>query len=367
MTAERRFTPISPSGTVEVEFSFDASALAGRDVVVFESLEHEGREIAAHADIYDEGQTVTIADKPAIGTIATDAADGDHEASADSIVRIEDQVFYSGLEPGEAYNLEGILMDAGTGEPVLVDGKPVESAVRFVPEAPTGFEVVSFEFDGSDLLGHDVVVFEALYRAGEKVCEHADIDDKGQTVHLGRPAPEIGTTATDADDGDHEAMADGDVAIVDEVRYENLKPGKEYVLPGTLIDKQAANPVEKDGRLLASVVRFTPEEPNGSVEVTFTFDGSALGGPTVVVFESLALEGAEVAAHADIHDAGQSVDLAESSADTPPSKNAPKPGLPQTDDTVPLVPFSRNVCRKLLRCRKSRRQRSGRSRSMQEK
>lgn len=31
------------------------------------------------------------------------------------------------------------------------------------------------------------------------------------------------------------------------------------------------------------------------------------------------------------------------------------------------ITFSQNVCRKLLRCRKSRRQRSGRSRSMQEK
>lgn len=340
VTAEKRFTPIAPYGTVEVEFAFSASTLAGRDVVVFESLEHEGREIAAHEDIYDERQTVTVADKPEIGTIATDAADGDHEASADPTVHIEDQVFYSGLKPGESYSLEGVLMDAETGEPVLMEGKPVESTVQFAPEAPSGYEVVSFEFDGSALLGHDVVAFETLYRTGEKVCEHADIDDEGQTVRLGEPSPEIGTTATDSDDGDHEAVADEEVTIVDDVRYENLEPGKEYVLTGTLIDKQGAKPVEKDGQPLTSVAKFTPEEPNGSVEVTFAFDGSALGGHKVVVFESLALEGVEVAAHADINDANQSVDLVEPPADTPSPKNPSKPGLPQTGDTVPFIPLA---------------------------
>ncbi|RDB64311.1 hypothetical protein C1878_00120 [Gordonibacter sp. 28C] len=340
VTAEKRFAPFAPFGTVAVEFAFDASTLAGRDLVAFESLEHEDREIAAHADIYDEGQTVAVADKPEISTVATDAADGDHEASADSTVRIEDQVFYSGLVPGEPYRIEGILMDAETGEPVLSGGKTVEGEVRFAPLAPSGCETVTFEFDGSALRGHDVVAFEALYRAGEKVCEHADIADAGQTVHLGEPAPEIGTTATDADDGDHEAVADEEVTIVDEVRYENLVPGKEYVLTGTLIDKQAAKPVEKDGLPLASVVAFVPEEPNGSVEVTFSFDGSALAGHTAVAFESLSLDGAEVAAHADIDDAGQSVELVEPPAGAPPSRGEPNSGLPQTGDTAPLIPFA---------------------------
>ena len=75
MTSERELTPIAPSGTVEVEFAFDASALAGREIVVFESLELEGVEVAAHADTYDEGQTVRVEEAPEIGTVATDATD----------------------------------------------------------------------------------------------------------------------------------------------------------------------------------------------------------------------------------------------------------------------------------------------------
>lgn len=334
VTSEREFSPIAPNGYVKVEFAFDASALQGKEIVAFESLEHEGREIAAHADIYDEGQTVKVEPAPEIGTVATDATDGDHEVSADASVRIEDQVFYSGLVPGEAYTVKGALMDKATGEPLLVGGNPVEGESGFSPEAANGFATVGFEFDGTGLEGADIVIFETLYRGGEAVCEHAELDNANQTVRMIEPVPEIGTTATDADDGDHEAAADDSVTIVDEVRYENLEPGREYVLTGTLIDKTDAEPVNVDGLPLTSVVAFTPGEPNGSVQVEFTFDGSQLAGHRAVAFESLALEGEVVATHEDIEDEGQSVDLV-----SPPSPSIPKAGLAQTGDTNNVVPL----------------------------
>lgn len=334
VTSEREFTPIAPFGRVTVEFSFDATALAGKKIVAFESLLHEGIEIGSHADIYDEGQTVRVEDVPEIGTIATDATDGDHEASADASVCIEDQVSYAGLVPGEAYRIEGALMFADTGEPVTSGGEPVTGEVEFAPEKAAGYEVVPFEFDGSGLAGRDVVAFETLYKGSEKVVEHADLANKDQTVRMVEPAPEIGTTATDADDGDHEAMADADVAIVDEVRYENLVPSREYVLTGTLIDKTTAKPVEKDGLPLTSVVAFTPKEPNGSVEVTFSFDGSALAGHRTVAFESLTVDGVEVAKHMDIEDEDQSVDLVQ-----PDIPGTPAAKLAQTGDTNNIVPL----------------------------
>lgn len=334
VASEKEFTPIAPFGYVKVEFAFDASALAGKEIVAFESLEHEGIEVAAHADIYDEGQTVKVEPNPEIGTIATDAVDGDHEVSADSSVRIEDQVFYTGLVPGESYTIKGTLMDKTAGNPVTVAGKPVEGEVRFSPEKENGVETVSFEFDGTGLEGKDIVIYEYLYREGEFACEHADIDNANQTVRMTEPVPEIGTTATDADDGDHEAEAGADVTIVDEVRYENLEPGREYVLTGTLIDKTTAKPVEKDGLPLTSVVTFTPAEPSGSVEVTFSFDGSELAGHWTVAFESLALDGEVVATHEDIHDEGQSVDIVEK-----PSPDIPKTKLAQTGDTNKIVPL----------------------------
>ena len=187
---------------------------------------------------------------------------------------------------------------------------------------------------GTGFDGKDIVIYEYLYREGELVCEHADIDNANQTVRMTEPAPEIGTTATDAEDGDHVAEADEDVTVVDEVRYENLEPGREYVLTGTLIDKTTAEPVEKDGLPLTSVVAFTPAEPNGSVEVTFSFDGSELAGHRTVAFESLALDDEVVATHEDIHDERQSVDIVEK-----PSPDIPKAKLAQTGDANNIVPL----------------------------
>ena len=60
VTAEVEFTPESADGTVELTYTLDASALAGTTIVVFETLYSDGVEIAAHADINDEAQTITI-------------------------------------------------------------------------------------------------------------------------------------------------------------------------------------------------------------------------------------------------------------------------------------------------------------------
>ena len=42
-------------------------------------------------------------------------------------VTIEDVVEYEGLKKGQKYKLTGTLMDKKTGEPILVDEKPVIS------------------------------------------------------------------------------------------------------------------------------------------------------------------------------------------------------------------------------------------------
>ena len=57
------FTPEEPSGTVELTYTLDASTLAGTTIVVFETIYSDGVEIAAHADINDEAQTITIEPK----------------------------------------------------------------------------------------------------------------------------------------------------------------------------------------------------------------------------------------------------------------------------------------------------------------
>ena len=61
ITSEVTFTPKKPNGEVTVSFTFDASGITEEtELVVFETLYLDGVEITAHADIEDEGQTVTI-------------------------------------------------------------------------------------------------------------------------------------------------------------------------------------------------------------------------------------------------------------------------------------------------------------------
>ena len=61
VTSTVKFTPDKANGTVEVEFTFDASNIKkSTDLVVFESLYRDNVEIAVHADLKDKGQTVTV-------------------------------------------------------------------------------------------------------------------------------------------------------------------------------------------------------------------------------------------------------------------------------------------------------------------
>lgn len=151
------------------------------------------------------------------------------------------------------------------------------------------------------------------------------------------PAPGVQTEATDADDGDHEAVADDSVTVVDTVSYTGLTSGKEYTLTGTLVDKETGEPVRSDGKAVTPTVPFAPDAADGTQEVTFTFDGAELSDHAVVAFESLTLEGQEVASHADVNDEGQTVKLVP--PETPETPETPTPGgkLPQTGDELPIA------------------------------
>ena len=63
VTAEKEFTAETSNGFVNLEFTFNASALAGKTVVVFEDVYEDGKLIGTHSDINDEGQSVKIIKK----------------------------------------------------------------------------------------------------------------------------------------------------------------------------------------------------------------------------------------------------------------------------------------------------------------
>lgn len=93
VTAETTFTPDHDHGTVDVTFTFDASLLAGQQVVVFETLYRLDKEITVHADIEDENQTIEVI-QPGVDTVAVDGFDGDKDVVADPEAEITDTLSY---------------------------------------------------------------------------------------------------------------------------------------------------------------------------------------------------------------------------------------------------------------------------------
>lgn len=316
IVSEVTFVPENQSGEVVVTFVFDGTGITeNTDLVVFESLYKDGIELTVHADIEDDGQTVTVL-VPEIGTTAT--VDGEKEVNGTEVVTLEDVVAYKNLIPGKEYTVKGVLMDKTTGEPLLLNGEEIRSEVTFIPETPSGEVVVTFTFD-SKLIKADtgIVVFETLYYGELEVTVHADIEDEGQTVTV--HVPEIGTQATA--NGEKEVEAKGKVTIEDVISYKNLTPGKEYTIKGVLMNKVTGQPFLVNGKELHSEATFTPETADGEVNVYFIFDADGITTETeIVVFETLYRDGVEIAVHADIEDDGQTVKL------LPPPSEPPKTG-----------------------------------------
>lgn len=75
VTAETTFVPNKADGTVDLEFTFDASELGGKDLVAFEIAYKDGIQIADHQDIDDEAQTVTVSE-PDDNTFDAPGGDG---------------------------------------------------------------------------------------------------------------------------------------------------------------------------------------------------------------------------------------------------------------------------------------------------
>lgn len=146
------------------------------------------------------------------------------------------------------------------------------------------------------------------YLANEEIYP-VRISENGQTIGItvvNDRIPEIGTQATV--DGEKEICATEVFTLTDTVSYSHLIPGKEYVLVGTLMDKSTGKAFIENGNAVTAETVFTPETPNGTVTVTFTFDARLIRENTsLVVFETLYKDGKELAVHADINDIGQTV------------------------------------------------------------
>ena len=258
VTSTVEFTPETSSGTVEVTFTIDTTELAGKELVVFEKvLTANGTVVGTHEDIDDEGQTVEVT-TPEIGTTAT-SADGDKSLDFDYEVTLVDTVEYSGLNPGETYTVEGTVMDKETGE-----------ALTFA-DGSVAYEVYDADSDEWVPLA----------------TGHTDNVD-GSWTQVSVEANDDGTWTVTTERG----TADSEETVTDSVTYAS----------------DQMREVDVAGEPVTATAEFTPEASSGTVEVSFTFNTTTLGGKELVVFENVySASGTLVASHEDIDDAGQTV------------------------------------------------------------
>lgn len=199
-------------GTIEMETEVDAEILKGKTVVYFESLKYDGKEVALHADINDEGQSVRY---PRIGTKMT--SNGAKAIAISKETPFTDEIAYENLPAGK-YHTKTTLMALdrdGKVEPVLGENnEPLTVKKNFEVTEEKGTVNVDFKLDTSKFSGKSLVCFEEVYDStGTLVAEHKDKNDKGQTVDVGHNI-EVSIAKADKKDVKH-FLAGAEITIFD--------------------------------------------------------------------------------------------------------------------------------------------------------
>ncbi|MBQ8982029.1 MAG: VaFE repeat-containing surface-anchored protein [Lachnospiraceae bacterium] len=314
ITAVKYLIPDDHDGVVQVDFPIfdgyqilDDNGLTIGNLVAYETLYLGRRKLVDHVNPTDEDQTLHVVQ---IRTTATDDETEDHVGYADEDVTIKDAVYYENLLPGRSYTISGVLMNAETGEKILdMNGNPVTATDTFTAATRTGTRDLYFSFNGADISGTKIVVFEDLYYKNIKLAAHADLTDDDQSVEY----PKIGTKLTDQD-SNKTVNTNGQIILIDEVSYKDLLVGKEYTMSGVLMNAETGKPVLAGGAPLTAEVSFMAEQSTGSIEVPFAFnlfetdllqaDGHC---SDVVAFEDLYYEDIKIATHADLNDDNQTI------------------------------------------------------------
>ena len=307
VTAEKTFTVTNAnstitgdgaSGSVDLEYEVDSTVLVGKTTVVFEHLYYDGKEIATHADIDDEGQSVHF---PKVGTTAKSRETNSNLGMPRANETIVDTVKYENLVIGKVYTVKGKLMDKATKQPIKDEhGNEITASKTFTATSKSGSVDLEYTYNSLNRQGKATVVFEDMYHNDKLVATHSDITDINQTIDY----PNIHTKADVKQLG---KLKDGNITIVDKVFYKNLTIGKVYTVKGKLMDKATGQPLLVNGREVTAEKTFTATRNTGSIEVEFTLPAKVLQGKTTVVFEDMYNDGVKIATHSDITDINQTI------------------------------------------------------------
>lgn len=186
VTAEKTFVAKSADSTVTLKYEFDATALAGDEIVVFENLYHNGIEVWSHCDLEDDSQTVSY---PSLNTYAD--CNGEKELPKESVVDVKDTLSYSKLPKGK-YTVVTSAVDKDTKELVTFEGGKTEVVDTFTlkdKKFTSGTFEAKVKIDTTGYEDHSIVFVERVYEGDtidkdHLIAEHYDLSSKDQTVFV---------------------------------------------------------------------------------------------------------------------------------------------------------------------------------------
>ncbi|MDN3169363.1 SpaA isopeptide-forming pilin-related protein [Enterococcus faecalis] len=191
ITASKVFVAENPDGMIALDFVFDASALAGKETVVFENVYRDGHLVASHTDIHDKEQTVRIV-HPMIHTKATNQ-NGEKQLQALPNQKVKEWVQLNDLIVGQMYKL--LVQGYITPDGVKLDGTNAEKI--FKADKETMEFLFHFLVDGRKLAGKGLSFAEWLEAQSEpkdendreerfeQVAQHnVNLKSKEQTVYF---------------------------------------------------------------------------------------------------------------------------------------------------------------------------------------
>ena len=306
--------------------------LEGRYTYIAESLEVLARnkesdeqyweQRAEHNDKNDTNQWILF---PKIRTRAWDKDTQDHVSretlGGNDTVTWIDELKYEAIWEGYNVKVHTWLVDSETGEPLVIDGEPVDTWREFTSQWYTGSFQVDVTLKTEGLVGKTYTFMEEVYaviedgEGGTKevlIGEHKDKDDVEQQIQI----PEGRTTAWGAEQGVHMVQESTSMEVNDLFFYHNLIEGKEYELDvalalksGELIGLKNAT-VYFDGKKIEGTTgKFTATGRDGIVHIMVVFDGTDLAGSPIVFLERVRYNDVDIILHADLNDEEQTVNV----------------------------------------------------------
>ena len=195
------------SGTWEVTFNFDTTVCEGRKYVSYVEVYDNDHLVLEHKKADDKQESFMI---PKITTKLRCTDSTSSTAPLAETMNFEDTITYQNLIPNANYKVETVVMDLETGRE-LVDAKGnkalIKSGQTFTASAGNGTHKVNFSIAGvktdsnkivtSSLAGKTIVVYQYIYIEKNSngsnqwvlVAEHADMDDKDQSMPISNSGP----------------------------------------------------------------------------------------------------------------------------------------------------------------------------------